>query len=84
MFSNIRAVLSDVKDPELIAKSKSRFCNMVVSNSKCKSRNNFYHLLNQQKKVDSGGKYLNNVGGPVHDKLDFISKYKFTLAFENT
>ena len=27
---------------------------------------------------------LNNVGGPVADKLAFISEYKFVIAFENS
>ena len=27
---------------------------------------------------------MNNVGGPVADKLSFISQYKFNIAFENT
>ncbi len=83
LFSNLKSVIDLPKDPEKIAKTKNKFCNMVVSNEKCKARNNFYHLLNGIKKVDSGGRYLNNVGGPVKDKLAFISDYKFTLAFEN-
>lgn len=33
--------------------------------------------------VDSGEKVLNNIGGPVPDKLAFIQDYKFVLAFEN-
>jgi len=32
--------------------------------------------------VDSGGRLLNNLGGPVPDKLAFIRKYRFTLAME--
>ena len=32
----------------------------------------FFHKLNEYKKVDSGGKYLNNIGKPVVDKMDFI------------
>jgi len=30
-----------------------------------------------------GGRYKNNVGGPVKDKVDFCSGYKFNLALEN-
>ena len=40
--------------------------------------------MSKYKKVDSGGRYLNNIGGPVADKLDFIKEYKFTIAFENS
>ena len=27
---------------------------------------------------------MNNIGGPVKNKLEFISRYKFTIAFENS
>lgn len=64
--------------------ANKKFCNMVVSNGKAKKRVDFYHKLNKYRAVDSGGRFLNNVGGPVANKLDFISKYKFTLAFENS
>lgn len=57
---------------------------MVVSNPKGLLRNQFYAALNVRKSVDSGGKYLNNVGGPVPDKLEFLSKYRFSFAFENS
>lgn len=71
-------------DVEAVFKSKTKFCCTVVSNGKGKERNQFYELLSQYKKVDSGGRYLNNVGGPVENKMDFIKDYKFVLAFENT
>ena len=81
-------------DPELVVKrnvdidaivaEKTKFCNMVVSNASARERIAFFHKLSRYKKVDSGGRYLNNVGGPVADKIAFIRQYKFTLAFENT
>ncbi|MBK6479820.1 MAG: hypothetical protein IPF93_16615 [Saprospiraceae bacterium] len=40
--------------------------------------------LSKYRKIDSGGRVLNNVGGPVADKLAFISEYKFVIAFENS
>jgi hypothetical protein len=40
--------------------------------------------LSKYKKVHSGGKILNNVGGPVKNKIQFISEFKFTFAFENS
>jgi hypothetical protein len=63
-----------------------KFCNFVYSNSKWADpvREEFFNKLSKYKKVDSGGKYLNNIGGPVADKLDFIKDYKFTIAFENS
>jgi hypothetical protein len=44
----------------------------------------FFHKLSKYKQVTSGGKILNNVGGRVPDKLEFIRKFKFTIAFENS
>ena len=31
-----------------------------------------------------GGKCMNNVGGRVFDKKKFLSKYKFSIAMENS
>ncbi|TDQ19372.1 glycosyl transferase family 10 (putative fucosyltransferase) [Algoriphagus boseongensis] len=76
--------LLEKKDPQLILQSKPLFCNMVVSNAFSKKRIEFFHLLNKHKKVDSGGRVLNNIGGPVANKMDFIKQYRFTMAFENS
>ena len=40
--------------------------------------------LSKYKRVDSGGRHLNNIGGPVDDKLEFQKDYKFSIAFENS
>lgn len=66
-----------------IWEQKTKFCCMVVSNMYSKKRIDFYHRLSKYRDVDSGGKYLNNVGGPVRNKLEFIKDYKFVFAFEN-
>jgi len=71
-------------DPDTILKGKTGFCNMVTSNPMGKDRATFFHKLSDYKRVDSGGKYLNNVGGPVADKMAFIKNYKFSIAFENS
>jgi len=65
---------------------KRKFCNFVYSNSNYSTpqRESFFNKLSLYKKVDSGGRLLNNVGGPVKNKLDFIKNYKFTIAFENS
>ena len=31
-----------------------------------------------------GGRYNNNVGGKVKNKIDFLKSYKFSIAMENT
>lgn len=66
-----------------LVKEKTGFCSFVVSSKYTKSRIDFFHHLSAYKKVDSGGSVLNNVGGRVPDKLAFIRKYKFNIAFEN-
>ena len=71
-------------DLERIFDEKRGFCAMVVSNERAKERLSFYSKLSKYKKVDSGGKALNNIGGPVKDKMAFISNYRFTFAFENS
>jgi hypothetical protein len=47
-------------------------------------RTKFINELNKYKKIDMGGKYLNNVEGPVKDKIKFLSSYKFSIAMENS
>jgi hypothetical protein len=63
-----------------------KFCNFVYSNWKWSDpvRETFFKKLSKYRKVDSGGRYLNNIGSPVTDKIDFIKDYKFTIAFENS
>lgn len=66
-------------------KQKTDFCSFVYSNDKAsKNRQLLFEMLSEYKRVNSGGNYLNNTGGPVSDKLVFQSKHKFAIAFENT
>jgi alpha(1,3/1,4) fucosyltransferase len=65
-------------------KSKSKFCCMVVSNGESWRRLDFFDKLSSVKRVDSGGRFRNNVGGPVPDKLKFIKDYRFVISFENS
>jgi len=73
-----------VEQAKLEWRKKTKFCCMVVSNSRAKERIDFFYELSKIKKVDSGGRYLNNVGGAVIDKLEFIKDYKFVISFENS
>ena len=66
-----------------IWRSKSKFCCMVVSNEASKRRLQFFDKLSKYKTVDSGGKVMNNIGGPVKNKMAFIRDYRFVFAFEN-
>ena len=63
--------------------SKRKFCNFVVSNGNCQERNNFFNQLSKYKKVDSGGRFMNNLGFAITDKRKFQSEYKFSISFEN-
>lgn len=64
--------------------NKTDFCGFVVSNdSGMPERKQMFELLSAYKKVDSGGRYMNNIGGPVADKLAFDQKHRFSLTFEN-
>ena len=74
----------------IIEKIPEKFCCFVVTNWGTECRNKMFEILNQYKKVDSAGKYQNNIGykldGSYWDKktIDFISQYKFMICFENT
>jgi len=84
LYADPAALLKPKRDPKEILNEKSGFCNMVVSNRHATKRIEFFHKLSKYKKVDSGGRHLNNIGGPVDDKLAFVKRYKFTIAFENS
>jgi len=72
-----------------------KFCCMIVSNGNVATRNKIFHLVNQYKRVDSAGTYMNNMVNTDTDyELDchytseefikFIAQYKFMICFENT
>jgi hypothetical protein len=71
-------------DAEKVLKSKTGFCSFVASNPRGPQRNRFFKILNRGKRVDSGGKHFNNVGHRVAKKREFLGKYKFNIAFENS
>ena len=66
-----------------LKRDKPDFCSFVVSNPIGRQRNEAFKVLSTYKKVSSGGRFLNNVGGPVQDKLAFEEKHRFSLCFEN-
>jgi alpha(1,3/1,4) fucosyltransferase len=93
-FKNICDRKKSFLSKEDIKKYKPNFCNFIYSNYNSHPfRDEFYHLLNSYKKVDSAGSYLNNVGftpGSAYkgdwsyEKVKFQKSYKFTIAFENS
>jgi alpha(1,3/1,4) fucosyltransferase len=77
-------------DWDKILAAKTRFCGFVVSNAgkrKTRKRVDFFHRLSRYKRVDSGGRAFNNLGGPLpggpQGKLEFLRTCKFNIAFEN-
>ena len=72
----------EISDNVLLARG---FCALVISNAKQTDgvREKLYHKLALYKKIASGGRWKNNVGGPVKDKVAFQKDYKFVLACEN-
>lgn len=69
-------------DEELLNR---KFCSFVVSNFLGDTfRDDFFRELSKYKTVASGGRHLNNIGGPVKDKLEFCKDFKFNIAFENS
>lgn len=77
--------LTKPRDSEEFLNQKNGFCSFVVSNSKeSEERIQFFHDLSKYKKIASGGRFANNVGGPVPDKRAFIKNYLFNIAFENS
>lgn len=83
--SDFRKMLHKHEITADILNQKKDFCSFVYSNNHASpDRKQFYDLLSCYKTVNSGGRYLNNVGGPVKDKLAFQQKHKFCIAFENT
>ncbi len=64
---------------------KTGFCSFVYSNYLAGGqREEIFNKLSSYKRVDSGGGYLNNIGGRVKNKLVFEMQHKFSIAFENS
>ena len=78
------------REIDRIINEKTSFCNFLYSNP-APYREKFFKQLSKYKKVDAPGKSMNNMssidslyhGNTWERKRQFISKYKFTIAFEN-
>jgi alpha(1,3/1,4) fucosyltransferase len=80
----------DFPTPQQILAEKTKFCSYMVSNhSRRRNRNRLeiFEKLSKYKRVDSGGRFMNNIGGPIGGafagKIEFMRHYKFHIAFEN-
>ena len=63
---------------------KTKFCGAVISDKLAYFRNKFIIELSKYKIVDMGGKYNNNIGKTVKNKIEFLSSYKFSISMENS
>jgi len=78
----------------MLAKKK-KFCAFVATNPCNQNRNATFHILNQWRPVDSGGRLFCNIpGGPIPAglgggggelaKVEFYKDYKYVITFENS
>lgn len=64
---------------------KRNFCSFVASNGVLtEKRDMFFEALSEYKRVDSGGKWKNNIGDSVVNKIEWLKTYKFNICFENS
>jgi len=87
-----KLIRTSVPDPVTIRESKPHFCSLLCAyvDRSVHRREQFFYALNRLRKVDSSGRALNNTGYrlPPGDryqvKIDWLARYRFNLAFENT
>ena len=85
------------KHAATLGKKREKFCCFLVTNgslvnSKPQMRDRFYDKLSAYKRIDSGGRWRNNIGHFVGDrygdwgktKAEWLAEYKFNLCFENS
>ena len=90
LYGDAKEIQKSGEDPAAILASKTKFCSFVVRSHNPRLNRNrldFFQRLSRYKRVDSGGEFMNNIGGPVQGysrgKIDFLRAYKFNIAFEN-
>jgi hypothetical protein len=74
-----------------VLRAKTRFCAFLYANPS-PYREAFFRALSRYKRVDAPGRSMNNMAGidPVPGQIDwkakveFLSAYKFVIAFENS
>jgi hypothetical protein len=88
-------IRSSVPDPDKILAGKPNFCSLLCaySDRTTRQRQEFFHILNRRRKVDSAGPALNNTGFRIpkggdgmnryEHKIGWIRNYRFNIAFEN-
>jgi FkbM family methyltransferase len=78
-----------ILSPRQIPK-REKFCSYIATNPRANRETFVEQLSSQYKRVDCGGKHLNNIGGAIppgtnaSGKIEHNKQYKFAIAFENT
>jgi hypothetical protein len=89
-YGSARSIVRAPGEAEQILAGKTRFCGFVASNHhprKNRNRLEMFERLSAYRRVDSGGRFMNNMGGPLPGwsagKVEFLRTCKFNLCFEN-
>lgn len=75
--------------------ARNKFCTFVATNPANGNRNAAFHVLNQWRGVEAGGRlFCNRAGGPIPAgrgggggelaKVDYYKDFKFVITFENS
>lgn len=89
-YTHCNNFLQNLCNRSTIRQVPSHFCSFIVSNPKCEVRNQLFRRLNSYKKVNSMGRYENNVGGIIpypywsSEFFNIIGSHKFMICCENT
>jgi len=86
LYQKAYTYLQQPREPvEPLLAEKNGFCAYVMSNTKnsAPERTEIVDRLNAYQQVSLGGRWRNNTGGPVKDKVAFQRRHKFVIAFEN-
>jgi len=83
MHEDISPLSPRTLDSRRILEDKTGFCCFVHSNPFGPTRNRLLTRLSKYQPVVSGGRYRNNLGYQVADKVAFMRTFKFAFAFEN-
>lgn len=89
-YGDPQQLIKQNDDHRRILAAKTKFCSFVIGGYNPRKNGNrveFFRKLSKYKKVDSGGRKFNNIGGPIpwgsDHKIEFLRQYKFNIAFEN-
>lgn len=80
-----RKLAENMNEATELLNQKTEFCNFVYSNGEGDPfRKELCDAVSSYKTVSAGGKFLNNIGYLVGDLEEFQSKFKFSIACENS